>query len=289
MGGVGSRFSDFDRLALMLFLSAVLHIIAVFGIHFSGFAPGKVHDTGKTLQVVLVNSKSARPHQADVLAQANLQGGGNTDLDRRIKSPLPHHARAETNVEQKTRRVKQLEEEAKALFTQLKSKHQVPPKPEQREATPEPGTAISATDLRSQSLEAVRLEAEIARRQEDYQKRPRRKFVGARTQEYKFARYVEDWRDKVEKIGNINYPEAAKSQKIYGSLKMTVSIKRDGTLEKVEVDKSSGSPVLDNAAKNIVRLAAPYAPFPDDIKQEVDILSITRTWTFTREDQLVAE
>ncbi|MDZ4098831.1 MAG: energy transducer TonB, partial [Methylophilaceae bacterium] len=88
---------------------------------------------------------------------------------------------------------------------------------------------------------------------------------------------------------NLNYPEAAKEQKLYGQLRMTVSIKADGSIEKVEINQSSGHPILDNAAKRIVELAAPYSPFPDDIKRDTDILSITRTWTFTRQDSLATD
>mgnify|MGYP005821145525 FL=1 len=135
----------------------------------------------------------------------------------------------------------------------------------------------------------ARLEAQIAKQQDEYQKRPKRKFIGARTQEYRFATYVEAWRQKVERVGNLNYPEAAKEQKIYGQLRMTVSIKADGTLEKIEINQSSGHKILDDAARRIVELAAPYAPFPEDIRKDTDILSITRTWTFTRQDSLSAD
>jgi len=100
---------------------------------------------------------------------------------------------------------------------------------------------------------------------------------------------VESWRQKVEKIGNLNYPEAAKNLKMYGQLQMTVSINADGTIESVQINRSSGHKVLDEAAKHIVELAAPYSRFPDDMHKDMDILSITRTWTFTKEDSLATE
>jgi protein TonB len=96
-------------------------------------------------------------------------------------------------------------------------------------------------------------------------------------------------RHKVEKFGNLNYPEAAKDQKLYGKLQMTVTIKADGTIEDVNINQSSGHRILDDAAIRIVRLAEPYAPFPEDIRKDVDILGITRTWTFTKEDSLATE
>ena len=104
--------------------------------------------------------------------------------------------------------------------------------------------------------------------------------------EYRFARYVEDWRQKVERVGNLNYPEAARQLKLYGNLILTVSIRADGSVEKVVVDRSSGHKVLDAAATRIVEMAAPYAPFPADIRRDTDILDITRTWTFARGDEL---
>ena len=114
-------------------------------------------------------------------------------------------------------------------------------------------------------------------------------FVGARAVEFTFARYVEDWRLKVERVGNLNYPEAARRNKLYGALVLTVSINADGTVESVQIDRSSGSRILDAAAINIVEMAAPYAPFPEEMRNKVDILGITRTWIFTRSDQLTSQ
>ena len=134
----------------------------------------------------------------------------------------------------------------------------------------------------------MRLEAQIAKDMDAYQKRPKRKFVGSRAEEYRFARYVEDWRLKVERIGNLNYPEAARQRKLYGSLIITVSIRADGSVENVKVDKTSDHRILDAAAVHIVEMAAPYAAFPPDVRRDTDILHITRTWTFTKADELVS-
>jgi protein TonB len=122
---------------------------------------------------------------------------------------------------------------------------------------------------------------------DEYKKPPKRALIIDDTKEYAYARYVEDWVTKVGRVGRLDCPEAAQRQGLYGSLKLTVSIYADGRIEKVEVDCSSGSKILDTAAIRIVERAAPYPPFPDDMRKKVDILSITRTWTFTRSDQLV--
>jgi periplasmic protein TonB len=149
--------------------------------------------------------------------------------------------------------------------------------------------APSATELTERTLEVMRLEAQIARDLDSYQKRPKRQQVGARAAEYRFARYVEDWRQKVERVGNLNYPEAARRMKLYGNLILTVSIRADGSVERVVVDRSSGQKLLDAAAVRIVEMAAPYSAFPPEIRQDTEILDITRTWTFARGDELRSE
>lgn len=170
---------------------------------------------------------------------------------------------------------------------------QVTPAPEPLEPAPvtEPQKPQlpSASELMRRSSEIARLEAQIAKNYDEYQKRPRRKFIGARTAEFRFAQYIEEWRAKVERVGNTNYPEAAKQRRIYGSLQLTVAINSDGAVESVEINRSSGQKVLDAAAIRIVELAGPYSRFPADISKDTDILHITRTWTFTRGDQLVSE
>ncbi len=135
----------------------------------------------------------------------------------------------------------------------------------------------------------MRLEAQVAKEFEAYQKRPKRRFIGARAEEYRFARYVEDWRLKVERIGNLNYPEAARQLKLYGNLILSVAIRSDGTLEGVEVHRSSGHRILDAAAVRIVELGAPYSPLPADIRRDTDVLVITRTWSFSKGDELTSE
>jgi protein TonB len=147
----------------------------------------------------------------------------------------------------------------------------------------------NARDRVETSLEIARLEAQIRREYQAYQERPKRRFVGARATEYRFARYVDAWRRRIERVGNLNYPAEAKAKHIYGSLQLTVAIRANGEVESIEVNRSSGHKVLDQAAIRIVRLAAPFERFPDDIRVDTDILHITRTWTFTRGDQVVSE
>ncbi len=246
----------------------------------------KATESSPPLEVVLVNSKTtAKPHKAQVLAQVNLDGGGNTDAERRAKTPLPALARETPTTELAiaTRKVEKLETQAKQLMAQVKSTRSVAREPPPTEATVKPELA-SAQELMQRTLEAMRLEAEIAKEWDSYQKRPRRKFIGARAEEYRFARYVEDWRMKIERVGNMNYPEAARSRKLYGELVVCVSIRADGSLERVEITRGAKHKILNAAAERIAQLGAPYAPFSADMMRDTDILEICRTWAFTRGD-----
>lgn len=268
--------------------SISLHVFLLFGIALVLPDIKPITVISQPLEVVLVNSASrTRPSTASAYAQSNLDGGGNIDADRRAKTPFPvlgddkHYT-----LEQTTQRLRQLEQETKRMLTRSKSDYRVTDEKSLRQLTSD---NANGQDLVKRSLEIARLEAQISKSLDMYEKMPRRKFIGARTQEYRYAQYVEDWRAKVERIGNLNYPEIARRQKIYGKLTLTVSIRADGSVESVEVNRPSGQRILDAAAVRIVKLSAPYAPFPPDIRKELDILSITRTWIFTSTDRLESE
>lgn len=313
-----NRLKKLDFFTLALLGSAFLHLLIIAFVKFQPPALQFFKDQMSALDVVLVNSKShKKPKKADALAQANLDGGGNTSEDRTLKSALPwqkhnptetsvNHrsqtlakslAEAEAEAARKAERLAELDKQAQALMSQIKANHSIEMDPSQKSAPTNPETgaedsskkSMNKNDLMSASLEMARLESQINKQQDDYQKRPKRKSIGARAQEYKFAAYVESWRQKVEKIGNLNYPQAAKDQKIYGQLQLTVYIKSNGEIEKVEIRRSSGYPILDNAAKRIVEMGSPYAAFPEDLRKDVDILDITRTWIFTKEDGLATK
>lgn len=282
-----------DRFTQAILISAILHVLVIFGMQFTQANPKLFDNSSPPIDVVLVNAKTqSKPLQADVLAQHNLDGGGNVDEDRQAKSPLPAaerdqamSAEAEFNA-----RVQALEQQTKALMQQIKSDYRTPEQKPEPAADPRPPSETPApADLATRSLEMARLQARIDQQREEYQKRPRRMFVGARAQEFTFAQYVEDWRIKVERIGNLNYPEAAKRNSLYGTLMLTVNIFDNGKIESVQIDRSSGSKVLDAAAVRIVEMSAPFAPFPEAIRKKVDILGITRSWTFTRSDQLTSQ
>ena len=151
----------------------------------------------------------------------------------------------------------------------------------------DPAADISAADIfASRDAEIGRLAARIEQRGDAYANRTRRKAVSTATREYLYANYMEAWRRKVERIGNLNYPAAAKERGLYGSLILHVAVRADGSLERVRVVRSSGHDALDQAAVRIVELAAPFSPFPPGIRAETDVLDITRTWQFQRNNRL---
>jgi protein TonB len=276
-----------DRmLGAALGLSIAVHVAAL-GIHFR-FPDAIRWQPPQPLEVVLVNARTReRPVTADVLAQANLDRGGDVDQNRRAKTPLPvtdpRNPGKDLTVAQ--RRTQQLETQQQLLLSQQReverslAEKQRPVKAE--EATNRP----SGRDLADLSLAAMRLQAQIDRQIEEYQKRPRKQFIGARAAEYRFAQYEEDWRMKIERIGSLNYPAEARG-KFYGNLQLTVTIRADGTVESIELSRSSGLKVLDAAAFRIVNMATPFAAFPPDIRRDTDLLVITRTWFFGQGDKM---
>lgn len=279
----GMRALLADKVLVMaLTVSIGLHI-TILAIRFVDPELLRVRSTDPPLDIILVNAKSeTRPGKPEALAQANLDGGGTTERGRRT-SPLPNsfEVRDGDALQEARRSVQQLEEEQKRLLSALKDSLQLRPSP-RKEAASDAQQSGSVDEETKQLL--ARSQAEIAKQISDYQKRPRKHHYMPSTSEFRYARYFEDWRARVEKVGNENYPPEARGR-YYGSLRMTVAIRKDGSVADTILEKSSGSAVLDRAARRIVMQAAPYSPFPPDIAKDTDILEITRTWIFTN-DQL---
>ncbi|HWU84131.1 MAG TPA: TonB family protein [Rhodocyclaceae bacterium] len=281
-----AAFPAVSGLTLGVGLSVALHAV-VLSLHFKlPEALGRASE--RALDVILVNSKSARkPPGVQALAQANLDGGGNTQQERIASTPLPPSQQSKDgdSLVDAQRRVAELEAQQRQLLTQTKSERRVSNEHDTRAPQPDPVPPLSGADLARNAMAIARLEGQISQQMDAYNKMPRKKFIGARTEEYRFAQYVEDWRQKVERIGNLNYPEAARGR-LYGNLVLTLTIRSDGSLASVELNRSSGYPELDRAAQRIVRMAAPYAAFPEAIRRDTDELVITRTWSFTSSDHL---
>lgn len=269
-------------------VSLAVHVLAIFGVSFTPPDPRTLFNRAQ-LDVVLVNARSKTPPpKADVLAQADLDGGGNTDApNRRISTPLP--AEEIANVSEQLIKQNQRQENLEAHQARLMTDLQQAPKLRPDEVRPKPSESANGDNteqLRQQASEIARLEGEISRDFQAYQTRPRRAFVAGRAKSVSEARYVDEWRIRIERVGNSNFPSGGNGQRLYGMLQLTVEIHANGTLMNVTIDRSSGNKELDEAAKRIVKLAAPFAPLPvgilDGTGKPADILSITRAWTFSR-------
>lgn len=286
-----ARLSREERvLAYAVLASVLLHAI-VLSIQFR-FPDRNRFQPLAPMEVVIVNSKTkSRPSKPQVLAQANLDGGGDTEQKRSPRTPMPAMSRDQAGdaVIAAQRRVQELEAQQRQILSQLAAKAPpVPAAPAAAEPEPSPPQP-RGSELATKALAMAKtLEAQVSRQLEEYAQRPKKTFIGARAAEYRFAQYVDDWRQKIERVGNLNYPDAARG-KVYGSLRLSVAINADGSLASVELERSSGHEVLDRAAERIVRLSAPYARFPENIRKDTDILVITRTWHFAQGDRLFGD
>ncbi|QKS30798.1 MAG: hypothetical protein FAZ92_02309 [Accumulibacter sp.] len=279
------RWSANHRLALAVGFSLLLHGLLL-SLHFS-FPDASRSVRERALDVVLVNRRSARPpEEATVQAQANLDSGGNTEHEHRAKTPMPAAPRQQhgDELEHSQKRIQALEAHQQRLAAQAQSRDSLSPTTAQ-EAQPDPVPNLSGRDLAQSALAMARLEGEIAKELDEYSKRPRKQFLGSSAMEYRFAQYFEEWRQKVERVGTLNYPAEARG-KLYGSLVLTVTVRSDGSVDAVEINRSSGHKVLDDAARRIVVMASPFAAFPPAIRHDTDTLVITRTWNFTQRDSL---
>ena len=247
--------------------------------------------------IIAPPSPEVRPERAYRVAQADSSGGDASPRATnariaRAPEPPPRVAQAQqsvANLEQKVEQMRQLAQTSEPVAppTRAEPAPQPPQPAPAQQAQPQP--TFSRADLLSQGSRIARLETEIARDAETYQRRPTRKVFGATAVGVNYARYVEDWRLKVEAIGNLNYPQEAREKNLSGTLRLMVALRADGTVERIELERSSGHKLLDEAAERIVRLGAPYAPFPDALRRDTDILEIIRTWTFSRDQRLHAE
>lgn len=295
-----ARMDARDRLGLTLFLAAALHAIVILGVAFD-FALRAPDEPLPTMEVILVHSHTEEtPEKADYLAQASQEGGGQVEEAVRPSSPLPQQRPVEESQGKAPRQQPAAapEPERKApeqppaaaepeptpqrkptMQAQVASEEKVAPEPEPAPA-PRPEDRVKASQLLQSGREIARLSAEIRQRQEAYAKRPRHKYITANTREHVTAAYEEAWRLKVERVGNLNYPDEARRRELSGSLILDVAIAADGSLHDLRVLRSSGHPALDEGAQRIVRLAAPFAELPDNIREQTDILHIVRTWRF---------
>lgn len=269
-----------DMFSATLLFSLIIHAVLILGV---GFAIAKPKPSLPTLDVTLLNTANGEnPEHADFLAQANNAGGGNSDKALRPGQPftglLPTDQNGTAMQPQQAKAPTPSEANGPPhVVTQGTSLYSVDNDPQSADQSPSP-LPESAMDIQRQQ-EMARLAAEIRTESEAYAKRPHRKFISANTREYAFAAYMRAWASRVERVGTLNYPDAARNGQYQGNLILSVGLRRDGSIMSIDVIESSGRKLLDQAAERIVRLAAPFPPIPRT-KEKVDELYITRTYQF---------
>jgi len=269
-----------DPIGATLLFSLLLHGVLLLGITFHFVKPTP---SLPTLDVTLVNvANQHAPDKADFLAQANNTGGGQSDRAARPSDlfsgaiPRPDPGIAAQPVEATTPQPRE-PTPTRMVTTRGASDFRVVSDTAQTEVDPHEQTPTAAELKRQQAI--AQLAAELRRKKVDYAKRPKVKYLTASTREYAYAAYMRGWSDRVERVGNLNYPEEARRRGLHGDVLLTVVLDLDGSIKSIEVIQSSGQKVLDAAAERIVRLAAPFPPAPRSAER-IDELNITRTWRF---------
>lgn len=279
------QVSDFDRFSFTLFMALAVHAIVVLGIT---FAPESPRSSAQTMEITLSQfDDEEAPEKADFLAQTSQKGSGTQEEVREMTTPQPAEVSqpevAQVQPEPPSQTQPQPRQEKQVVQTESASSQKVQAPEERTTPGEEPLPVREKKSLMERSLEIASLEARFDAQQQAYARKPRvMRVTAASTLKSTNAWYVQNWVSKVTRVGNINYPTEARNAGIYGTLRLLVSLKKDGTIKEVAILQSSGSTVLDDAAIRIVRMAAPFAPFPDEMRKEVDELEIIRTWSFQR-------
>jgi protein TonB len=281
------KITDHDRLGMTFFLAAVFHGILILGITFS-LTPESENETTPTLDVILVQTQNpSETDDVDYLAQISQRGGGDSDEKSRPRDIFTAPTLAEDpglalkTAQQKISTKQQLEEIK--MLHQDESDYSIETSKQQ---TKPDKTTVLQKESTNKNINTARLAKEISTVIENQAKKPKVKYMSSSTREFAPARYMREWINRVERIGNLNYPDRARREKLSGTLILDVVINSDGELIEIELRKSSGHQILDDAAKRIVKLAAPYSPFPEKLKREADIIHITRSWEFMNNSKL---
>ena len=286
-----ARDESADRLGVTLLFSLIVHAVLILGI---GFQLTKPRPSLPALDVTLLTTANAQtPDKADFLAQANNAGGGDTDKAVRpstpFSGPLPTDERGLAPVPlQPAAPAPSIATAPRVLSTIAQSETRVASHAERRQQD-RVAPRQSSVPI-DQQVQMARLAQEVRDEEQAYAKRPRRKHISANTREYAYAAYMKAWVNRIERVGNLNYPDEARRRQLHGQLMLTVGLGRDGHIRSIDIIQSSGHKMLDDAAIRIVHLAAPFPPIPqakdDRGHNGLDELYITRTWEFLPGNQL---
>jgi len=278
---VQTKITDKDRFGMTFFLATIFHAIVILGVTFS-VSPPADSKTSPALDIILVQTKSPdKNEKADYLAQVTQKGGGHAEKKARPRelfsaATLSNKSGLEKQSSAQQQR-KQKHNEQLAMLTQTDAEYAIAT--EKKPAKAEDDTAVNETST-SQSRQTAKLAAEISNTIEQQASVERTRYLNSSTKAFTPARYMRQWIDRVERVGNLNYPDQARRKKLSGTLILDVVINADGELVKTDLRQSSGHQILDDAARRIVKLAAPYAAFPRKLRAEADVIHITRSWEF---------
>lgn len=274
-----------DRLGMTFFLAALLHGMLILGITFSS-APVEENKTPPTLDIILVQTQNpSEAKDAKYLAQISQQGGGNSESKSRPRDLFTAPTVAKTPgqaLQPPQQASRQQQAEAVAMLHQQQSSYSI--NTQKQQTTPD-DLSLQEQRNTTKKAETARLIQEVSNIIEHEIERPKVKYMNSSTKAFAPARYMREWINRVERIGNLNYPDQARRDQLSGTLILDVTINAKGELLNIDLRQSSGHKVLDDAARRIVNLAAPFAPFPDKLKQEADVLHITRSWEFINNSQ----
>ncbi len=281
------QITDSDRFGMTFFLAILFHGIVILGITFT-VSPSADDASSPALDIILVQTKAPDENEkADYLAQISQKGGGNAEKKARPKELFSANTLSDdpglseqTNVRQIQ---KQKQNEQLALLRQADSDYNITSEDDPLKADDD--MTIMNNDVK-QDTQAAKLAPEISDEVQQQASIERTKYLNSSTKAFGPAKYMREWIDRVERIGNLNYPDQARRNKLSGTLILDVAINADGKLIKIDLRQSSGHQILDDAAKRIVKLAAPYSVFPNALRQETDIIHITRSWEFLNNNSL---
>jgi len=284
------KISQLDKLLFCVFLALAFHALLLFGVGF------KIPDLSKsslnkTFQVVLAQFENEEiPDKADFIGQAAQLGGGESDL---LVAPSalekaqfndPNELASEFEIPSQKANNNQISSE---VLTSYRGKKNIPYVKEKVDS--QHNNIPNTESLLQKSYQLSGLIANLDNEQISQSKKSKTRQISAAIHRSSDALYLDSWRRKIEKIGNQNYPEKAKRDKIHGNLTLKVALNQNGTIKDVNIMKSSGKKLLDDAAIRIVRLAAPFNPLTAEMKKDTDVLEIIRVWRFQPDNKIKAD
>jgi protein TonB len=260
---------DTERFTVAIFVATIIHAIMIYLVGFE-MPKSTTNLTTTTMEVILIQKRTEDlAEKADYLAQVSHKGGGDQFEDVRPVTPTIAPFPASSAAIVYTSPSSLAQSKITTLATTKLSTHKIIQ-----------NNYSSQNLLNTSTINLASIQAELNNKFEQYSKRPFHKFISSSTKTYKYAKYMDTWRRKVETVGNLNYPDKARSKKLSGYLILDVALHSNGTIYKVEIKQASPYKILDEAALRIVHLAAPFEAFPENIQTDTDILHITRTWEF---------